>query len=158
MAMRQVSVTTATNSLSSWGASSVPKSPPVCVQGLRQSRLLRARRSGCLRVEGRRLGGVGTRRRSWKRGAAQAAFISPPADPQFLRVDEEEVLGSVPVAPRGPKPIITWGLIAGLLWKQKLRLSVAALALVAATTCTLTMPLFSGVSPLITPNFSFNLS
>lgn len=64
----------------------------------------------------------------------------------------EEVLGSVPVAPRGPKPIITWGLVAGLLWKQKLRLTVAAMALVAATTCTLTMPLFSGVSLLITPN------
>lgn len=54
------------------------------------------------------------------------------------------MLVSVPVAPRGPKPIITWSLTLGLLWKQKLRLSVAAMALVVATTCTLMMPLFSG--------------
>ena len=150
------------NSWSSWGGTSVSKSAPVvCMLGLGQVRLLRARRPGLwgngvavrsLGMERGNSGGVGTRRRSCKRGAAQAAFISPPADPQFLRPDEEEVLSSVPVAPRGPKPIVTWGLIAGLLWKQKLRLTVAAMALVAATTCTLTMPLFSGTSLFITPN------
>jgi hypothetical protein len=143
MAMRQFSVTTPTNSLSSW---SVPRSPPVL--GLGQLRLARRKLGlwgdlGLKAAEGRRR----QRLRSFKRGAPQATFISPPADPQFLRLDQdgmEEVLGSVPVAPRGPKPIITWSLVAGLLWKQKLRLTVAAMALVAATTCTLTMPLFSG--------------
>lgn len=153
--MRQFSVAMPTNSLSSCGATSVPTAPPLGGVGLGQIRL-GVRRAGFLRggsggvrlkAAGRRLSGVGTRRSSLKRGAVQAAFISPPADPQFLSLDKdgmEGVLGSVPVAPRGPKPIITWGLVAGLLWKQKLRLTVAAMALAAATTCTLTMPLFSG--------------
>lgn len=79
---------------------------------------------------------------------ARAAFISPPADPQLLNTPDEEelqkVLGSVPIAPRAPKALITWSLVGGLLWKQKVRLTLAFLALAASTTCTLTMPLFSG--------------
>jgi hypothetical protein len=92
--------------------------------------------------------------RTWQRlvvlhAGARAAYISAPADPQFLRgPDEDEIkresLGVLPVATRGPKPIITWGLVGSLLWRQKVRLGLALMALVASTACTLTMPLFSG--------------
>lgn len=147
---------TATNSFCSWSATTIPKTPPLCALDPGQIRLSVSRRFGFLGGDGtslqslgvgrRRLSGVDGRRSS-KRVATKAAFISPPADPQFANLDNdgmEDVLGSVPVAPRGPKPIITWSLVLGLLWKQKLRLSVAAMALLAATTCTLMMPLFSG--------------
>jgi len=92
--------------------------------------------------------------RTWRRlvvlhAGARAAYISAPADPQFLRGPDEdeiktELLGVLPVATRGPKPIITWGLVGSLLWRQKVRLGLALMALVASTACTLTMPLFSG--------------
>ncbi|KAG0575564.1 hypothetical protein KC19_5G012700 [Ceratodon purpureus] len=150
MAAMAMLVVTPTNSLSSWSASSVPRRAPGRGQGLGQVRLAGARMAGMLGGGAGALGEGVVRLsggRARRRLVARAAFISPPADPQFLRLDKdgmEEVLGSVPVAPRGPKPIITWSLVAGLLWKQKLRLAVAAMSLVAATTCTLTMPLFSG--------------
>lgn len=165
VAMRQFSVT-ATNSFCSWSATTIPKTPPLCALDPGQIRLSVSRRFGFLGGDGtslqslgvgrRRLSGVDGRRSS-KRVATKAAFISPPADPQFANLDNdgmEDVLGSVPVAPRGPKPIITWSLVLGLLWKQKLRLSVAAMALLAATTCTLMMPLFSGLSLFITSRSS----
>lgn len=92
--------------------------------------------------------------RTWRRlvvlhAGARAAYISAPADPQFLRGPDEdeikrELLAVLPVATRGPKPIITWGLVGSLLWRQKVRLGLALMALVASTACTLTMPLFSG--------------
>lgn len=92
--------------------------------------------------------------RTWRRLAvlqagAKAAYISAPADSQFLHGPDEdeikrELLGVLPVATRGPKPIITWGLVGSLLWRQKVRLGLALMALVASTACTLTMPLFSG--------------
>ncbi|KAJ9164138.1 hypothetical protein P3X46_023746 [Hevea brasiliensis] len=40
--------------------------------------------------------------------------------------------------------LISWGLLWSLLLKHKLRLGVSVLALVGCTTCTLSMPLFSG--------------
>lgn len=43
-----------------------------------------------------------------------------------------------------PRDVISWGLLWSLLLKHKLRLSVAVLTLVGCSTCTLSMPLFSG--------------
>lgn len=125
----------------------VPRSPPTKVLGLGgQVRLLKLKKQEFARGEELRVAAVPrVLRLRRSQGGPRAAFISPPADPQFMKLEDDGVLGSVPVAPRGPKPIITWSLVAGLLWKQKLRLTVAAAALVAATTCTLTMPLFSGL-------------
>lgn len=130
----------------------LPRTPESAVVAAGQIRLSYSRSSLLNRGDGLRLRSGSVAR--WRRGLGgcgrtRAAFISPPAEPQYLNSREredmqEEVLGSVPVAPRGPKRIITWSLVAGLLWKQKLRLALAAFALVAATACTLTMPLFSG--------------
>lgn len=130
----------------------LPRTPESAFVASGQMRLSYSRSSLLSRGDGLRLRGGSVA--GWRRGLGgcvrtRAAFISPPAEPQYLNAREredmqDEVLGSVPVAPRGPKRIITWRLVAGLLWKQKLRLALAAFALVAATTCTLTMPLFSG--------------
>ncbi|KAK4788805.1 hypothetical protein SAY86_020124 [Trapa natans] len=43
-----------------------------------------------------------------------------------------------------PRDLISWGLMWSLLFNHKLRLGLAILALVGCSTCTLSMPLFSG--------------
>ncbi|TYH57852.1 hypothetical protein ES332_D08G116900v1 [Gossypium tomentosum] len=43
-----------------------------------------------------------------------------------------------------PPKLISWRLLLSLLFKHKLRISVSVLALVGGTTCTLSMPIFSG--------------
>ncbi|OWM79503.1 hypothetical protein CDL15_Pgr022915 [Punica granatum] len=43
-----------------------------------------------------------------------------------------------------PRDLISWGLLWSLLLKHKLRLGVAVLTLIGCSTCTLSMPLFSG--------------
>ncbi|KAG4133601.1 hypothetical protein ERO13_D08G104800v2 [Gossypium hirsutum] len=43
-----------------------------------------------------------------------------------------------------PPKLISWRLLLSLLFQHKLRISVSVLALVGGTTCTLSMPIFSG--------------
>lgn len=78
---------------------------------------------------------------------ARAAYISAPAsDPNSLfffnadgdssKFDDAEL--------KRPKEVITWKLIGRLLMEEKLRLALSAFALFGCTSCTLSMPLFSG--------------
>ncbi|MCO5581757.1 hypothetical protein L7F22_035645 [Adiantum nelumboides] len=78
---------------------------------------------------------------------ARAAYISAPAaDPNSLYYSnsgnghseffDEEL--------KRPTEVITWKLIGRLLLEEKLRLALSALALVGCSSCTLSMPVFSG--------------
>ena len=99
-----------------------------------------------------------------RKAAAQSAYVSPPADARYLSSvfgdedDAEEVLGSIPVAPRGPKPVITLSIVGNLLGKQKVRLALALLGLFGATTCTLVVPIFSGLCSSMKMNVMFQYS
>ncbi|KAJ8633653.1 hypothetical protein MRB53_026989 [Persea americana] len=87
--------------------------------------------------------------RQSKRRVIRAAYISAPAsDPNISGIDEEEdpdghqsrsqttmVDSSIP---------ISWGYLWSLLMKHKLRLAASIVALVGCTSCTLSMPIFSG--------------
>lgn len=76
-----------------------------------------------------------------------AAYISAPAvDPNSLHFDEEEADSSnfLDAIPKRHKEAISWRLLGSLLMKEKWRLALSAFALIGCTTCTLSMPLFSG--------------
>ncbi|TKY45105.1 ABC transporter B family member 28 [Spatholobus suberectus] len=71
------------------------------------------------------------------------AYVTAPAsDPNFG--DPDPKLDGL--APENAKPqrVITWSLLCTLLMKHKLRLALAVATLFACTTCTLSMPIFSG--------------
>lgn len=78
----------------------------------------------------------------------RAAYISAPAaDPHSLEFIDEEADGYskfIVALPRKPREVITWGLLRSLLMKEKWRLALSTFALLGCTTCTLSMPLFSG--------------
>lgn len=83
------------------------------------------------------------------RGAslARAAYISAPAaDPNSLYFfsGEDDPSGFVDAEPKRPKDVITWRLVGKLLLEERWRLALSALALFGCTSCTLSMPLFSG--------------
>ncbi|XP_024532879.1 ABC transporter B family member 28 [Selaginella moellendorffii] len=59
---------------------------------------------------------------------------------RFIRGSDEDL----DVVPAGGQPVITANLVAGLLWKERLRLFVSFVALLGCSSCTLTMPIFSG--------------
>eukprot|EP00250_Pteridium_aquilinum_P002577 c12800_g1_i1 orf=236-2461(-) len=77
----------------------------------------------------------------------RAAYISAPAaDPNslfFFNADDKPS-GFDDSEPKIPKEVITWKLIGKLLLEEKWRLALSALALFGCTSCTLSMPLFSG--------------
>lgn len=52
-----------------------------------------------------------------------------------------------------PRDVISWGLLWSLLLKHKLRLGGAVLTLVGCSTCTLSMPLFSGTLSVFGESF-----
>ncbi|PIN26575.1 Peptide exporter, ABC superfamily [Handroanthus impetiginosus] len=60
-----------------------------------------------------------------------------------LSEDDPKIDGSE-VAERQPVEVISWGLLWKLVWLQKWRVLLSVLALLGCTTCTLTMPLYSG--------------
>ncbi|XP_057952558.1 ABC transporter B family member 28 [Malania oleifera] len=84
-----------------------------------------------------------SRRRSVDTGAVCFAYVTgPPADPIVGdRVEHSISVGDD--ADRSPSTV-NWGLLWSLLVRHKLRLAVSVAALVGCTTCTLSMPLFSG--------------
>ncbi|KAG2711242.1 hypothetical protein I3843_04G062300 [Carya illinoinensis] len=79
------------------------------------------------------------------RGSISFAYVSGPAsDPSVTesgpRVDPQDFR---PEKVR-PAKAISWGLLWSLLGAHKLRLAISALTLLGCTTCTLSMPIFTG--------------
>ncbi|KAI4383086.1 hypothetical protein MLD38_008966 [Melastoma candidum] len=70
------------------------------------------------------------------------AYVTGPASDAIFSEPEPKFAASGP--PEKEEEVIGWGLLCGLLWRHRLRLGVALVTLVGCTTCTLSMPLFSG--------------
>lgn len=74
----------------------------------------------------------------------QAYVTGPASDPIFSDSDPK-FDGSNPWPEKvQPPSVVSWRLLWMLLMKHKLRLALSALSLICCTTCTLSMPLFSG--------------
>ncbi|XP_062153599.1 ABC transporter B family member 28 isoform X1 [Alnus glutinosa] len=79
------------------------------------------------------------------RSAISFAYVSGPASDPNVSEADPRVYGSDSRAEKiRPPNAISWGLLWSLLAEHKLRLAVSALTLVGCTTCTLSMPIFSG--------------
>lgn len=80
-----------------------------------------------------------------KRSISCAYVTGPASDPIVsepdLKLRESD---SRTVEIQSPPNLITWGLLWSLLVKHKLRLGLSVLTLLGCTTCTLSMPIFSG--------------
>ncbi|KAJ4849453.1 ABC transporter B member 28 [Turnera subulata] len=81
-----------------------------------------------------------------KHPAIPSAYVSGPAsDPIFCEPDRKIDQQEPQTEEKPPPPkLITWGLLGSLLLRHKARLGLAALTLVGCTSCTLSMPIFSG--------------
>ncbi|XP_027358061.1 ABC transporter B family member 28 isoform X2 [Abrus precatorius] len=71
------------------------------------------------------------------------AYVTGPATDPNLCDPDPKLLGLAPEETK-PRNVITWNLLCTLLMKHKLRLAVSVATLFACTTCTLSMPIFSG--------------
>jgi ATP-binding cassette subfamily B (MDR/TAP) protein 10 len=77
--------------------------------------------------------------------AISFAYVSGPAsDPNVSEADPIFDGSDSRAEKIRPPSAISWGLLWSLLAEHKLRLAVSALTLVGCTTCTLSMPIFSG--------------
>ncbi|XP_058084944.1 ABC transporter B family member 28 isoform X2 [Magnolia sinica] len=76
----------------------------------------------------------------------RAAYISAPAsDPNVGSVEKDPTAAeSDSAAAVGSPTLISWGVIWSLLAQHKLRLAVALASMIGCTTCTLSMPIFTG--------------
>lgn len=88
-----------------------------------------------------------------KTTAASFAYVSGPASDAIVsepdpKLDESD-------ANVQPPSVIGWGLLWSLLLKHKLRLAVAAFALIGCSACTLSMPIFSGTKFNFASKFQF---
>ncbi|RDY10753.1 ABC transporter B family member 28 [Mucuna pruriens] len=72
----------------------------------------------------------------------RAYVTAPVSDPNFG--DSDPKLDGLDPEKAKPRNVITWSLLCTLLMKHKLRLALAVATLVACSTCTLSMPIFSG--------------
>ncbi|KAF3965073.1 hypothetical protein CMV_010710 [Castanea mollissima] len=82
-----------------------------------------------------------------KTSSISFAYVSAPASDPSVSDPEPRIdsSGTLTEKDRAPKPNpISWGLLWTLLSRHKLRLAISAFALVGCTTCTLSMPIFSG--------------
>ncbi|KAK7380236.1 hypothetical protein VNO78_32741 [Psophocarpus tetragonolobus] len=71
------------------------------------------------------------------------AYVAAPApDPNFA--DPDPKLDGLGPENAKAQHVITWSLLLSLLMKHKLRLGLAVATLLACSTCTLSMPIFSG--------------
>ncbi|KAG9453048.1 hypothetical protein H6P81_005952 [Aristolochia fimbriata] len=78
-----------------------------------------------------------------RRAVIRAAYVTAPAsDPNHERVDGSESTSSTPVV--DSSALISMGRIWRLLMLHKLRIAASVLSLFGCTTCTLSMPIFSG--------------
>ncbi|KAK7270818.1 hypothetical protein RJT34_26267 [Clitoria ternatea] len=71
------------------------------------------------------------------------AYVTGPASDPNISEPDPKIDASV-VEKEKPQSVITWNLLCTLLMKHKLRLAVSLATLFACTTCTLSMPIFSG--------------
>ncbi|PON69918.1 ATP-binding cassette containing protein [Parasponia andersonii] len=73
------------------------------------------------------------------------AYVSGPASDPIVAEPDPMIDDSDSSKPKQPSPsVVTWELLLRLLLKHKLRLALSLVALVGCTTCTLSMPIFSG--------------
>ncbi|KAF3433038.1 hypothetical protein FNV43_RR24140 [Rhamnella rubrinervis] len=80
-----------------------------------------------------------------KTTTASFAYVSGPASDPIVSEPDPEVDGSNSKAePPSPPSVVSWGLLWRLLLKYKLRLALSAVTLIGCTSCTLSMPIFSG--------------
>lgn len=76
-----------------------------------------------------------------------SAYVTGPAsDPVFSESDPRIDDSDSRSENIRPPNLITWGLLWRLLLKHKLRLCISILTLVGCTSCTLSMPIFSGAN------------
>lgn len=75
-----------------------------------------------------------------------SAYVSGPASDPIVTEPDPKVDSSNGAHGENVEPpaAITWDLLWSLLMRDKLRLAVSAVALIGCSTCTLSMPLFSG--------------
>ncbi|XP_043716194.1 ABC transporter B family member 28-like [Telopea speciosissima] len=78
-------------------------------------------------------------------GVCSAAYVSAPASEPSVSENSPKLEGvdSPPTAAQS-STAISWSLVWSLLLRHKLRLAVSIVTLVGCTTCTLSMPIFSG--------------
>ncbi|XAR71751.1 Peptide-transporting ATPase [Bertholletia excelsa] len=81
-----------------------------------------------------------------RRSVASYAYTAGPASDPIVCEDDTKVNVSSVHAEiiQSPPRAISWGLVWSLLLRHKLRIAVSMIALVGATTCTLSMPLING--------------
>lgn len=75
---------------------------------------------------------------------ASFAYVSGPASDPIIGEEDPNFEGSDSKAQLPSPSVVSWGLLWRLLMKHKLRLALSALTLIGCTTCTLSMPIFSG--------------
>lgn len=75
---------------------------------------------------------------------ALAAYVTGPASDYSVSDPDPKIEGSGREKVK-PEDAISWGTLWSLLVDQKWRLALCVSALVGGTTCTLSMPLFSGI-------------
>ncbi|KAK7314958.1 hypothetical protein VNO77_33490 [Canavalia gladiata] len=80
--------------------------------------------------------------RSFSFSPPRAYVTGPATDPNFAEPDPK-LHGFAPEKAK-PQNVITWNLLCTLLMKHKLRIALSVATLFACTTCTLSMPIFSG--------------
>ncbi|KAK8945384.1 ABC transporter B family member 28 [Platanthera guangdongensis] len=89
---------------------------------------------------------ISTQRRCCDRGVVRAAYVSAPASEHdgdtATSTDRFGASGSAVPIPATPP--VSWGVIWPLLSEHKLRIVLSLTSLVACTSCTLSMPIFSG--------------
>lgn len=82
------------------------------------------------------------RRRKGRLYGPCTAYVSAPSTDAFVGGDREI---STSDAESSMGSAISWEVIFPLLWRNKLRIAVGMIALAGCTTCTLSMPIYSGI-------------
>ncbi|KAL2619839.1 hypothetical protein R1flu_000044 [Riccia fluitans] len=91
-----------------------------------------------------RVGQFAVRRKSLLISAAYISAPGAPADPQYYPLPETSDLNEFENNIPQRENLINGGLIARLVLEEKQSLAIALLSLIFGTTCTLSMPIFSG--------------
>lgn len=84
------------------------------------------------------------------KGTITCAYVTGPASDPIVSEPDTNIDDSDSPSEKvhSPPNLITWGLLWSLLLKHKLKLVLSVLTLVGCTTCTLSMPVFSGTTRL----------
>ncbi|XP_016204181.2 ABC transporter B family member 28 [Arachis ipaensis] len=76
--------------------------------------------------------------------ATPSAYVTGPGSDPIFAEQGPKIDGSGQDKPNTPPKVISWGLLWMLLMKHKLRLILSLATLIACSTCTLSVPIFSG--------------